>query len=966
MQASRTDQRELSTHPAMARQDLAAYVFGRKALTGWALRDLIQRPRSLAGRAMAALVLGRKRLAAGALAALVLAPALAAGPAFAATPAPVRFGMDVGAIGDQAAAGVSPDFGLFWIGPWTLSSGWGGPDNAFDKMYANGVTPVVQFYYWGDDISQACIENGCWSSLHDSWKDKANWSKLTTQLIDHLDARMKGREVIVILETEFNKADVATWEPLDGYLEAKVKEIKAGYPAAKVIMGLGNWNSGAWGTFDRTAAASDFLGIQGMRGSTRNSVSVYYDLVDATINGAKKLQATFPGKPTFVTDIALSTYPEPEWLEYQADVVGEMFQRLGELKAAGVQGIVYRTYKDNPNMDLANWFGEAERHWGFAWHGNGTAKPAWATWVAGVKAERASPASAAPAPAPAPSSAPAPRVAEGSPARVEAEAFATRTAGGAQADSAAGGGKVWNLWSNGHVAQGFDLGSPGLYDLRLRARGDWLDGVGPRMTVTLAGQPVLTATPNAGALQDFTARVSIDAPGVRELKVAFDNDAKSGAGDRNLVLDLAEVAWFGSLPVPSSGNTTRVEAEDMDHPGGAVEVQDSAAAGGLALRVAQPGEVAHGMTLAPGKYAFRAMVRGEAQGRAWPDVQVTVDGVALATKRVSFATYKVIAAEGVVHAAGTHRVGFAFTNDVAPADGQDLALVVDRIAVENLGPVPNRAPVARFDYTAAGLELRLDGRASTDADGDVLSHAWDLGDGTVLHGAQVQHAYAKKGSYQVTLTVGDGKATASAGQLIEVVRPNRAPQPAFTWSKEGLTLRVTGSAVDPDGDPLTATWKFGTGATATGWAAEHTYGQNGTYVIELAVTDGELVNRTWHEVAVRSKSPITAAKPVLARGLVVEGSAAGNRVGFAFTVRNDGGTALALAELGVQVKDRVALAGPLTLEPGQTFAFGAGMTLDAGNHVASAFLTREGGAREAIPAGDAGTQGAVAFSVASA
>ena len=252
---------------------------------------------------------------------LLAIPALIMG-GNAATPAtPVAFGMDANSVAAQTNAGVKPDYGTFWIGPWTLSSGWAGPDGQLDSMKAAGVTPAVHFYYWGDDISQSCLENGCWSSLHNAQKDKAHWQTLAQQLVDHLNSRMAGKPVVVFVETEFNKGDVSTYEALDGYLADKAHFIRNAYPAAKIVMPLGNWGSTSWGTWDRFAGASDFVGIQGMRGSTRQSQTDMYTLYDGLLAGVKTLEAKFPGKAIMLTDIAVSSYPEPSYLAVQGDVI---------------------------------------------------------------------------------------------------------------------------------------------------------------------------------------------------------------------------------------------------------------------------------------------------------------------------------------------------------------------------------------------------------------------------------------------------------------------------------------------------------------------------------------------------------------------------------------------------------------------------------------------------------------------
>ncbi|MFO1534895.1 MAG: hypothetical protein ABR586_04455, partial [Thermoplasmatota archaeon] len=308
----------------------------------------------------------------------------------------VAFGMDAASIQAQSAAGVKPDYATFWIGPWTLSSGWGGPDGQLASMSAAGVTPAIHFYYWGDDISPSCVENGCWSSLHNAQKDRAHWQMLAQQMTDHLNAKMAGKPVVVFLESEFNKGGIETYEPFDGYMADMAAFIHAKYPAAQVVLGFGNWGSNAWGTFDRAASASDMVGIQGMRGSTRQSQADMYTLYDGLLAGVKTLEAKFPGKPVMLTDIAVSSYPEPGYTKVQSDVLAEVFDNMAVLKAHGVKAMVYRSWLDSPNMDTANYYGMAERYWGVA--SSSAAKASAQVWTDGVKAERAS---VAPAPQPA-------------------------------------------------------------------------------------------------------------------------------------------------------------------------------------------------------------------------------------------------------------------------------------------------------------------------------------------------------------------------------------------------------------------------------------------------------------------------------------------------------------------------------------------------------------------------------------
>jgi PKD repeat protein len=102
--------------------------------------------------------------------------------------------------------------------------------------------------------------------------------------------------------------------------------------------------------------------------------------------------------------------------------------------------------------------------------------------------------------------------------------------------------------------------------------------------------------------------------------------------------------------------------------------------------------------------------------------------------------------------AGLHSVTFRGSDGHPGCNGSSVA--VTSITVNNV----NRAPVADANgpYTGvAGVPLAFDGSASSDPDGDPISHAWDFGDGLKGGGAMSSHTYASGGLYTVTLTVTD-------------------------------------------------------------------------------------------------------------------------------------------------------------------------------------------------------------------
>jgi hypothetical protein len=72
----------------------------------------------------------------------------------------------------------------------------------------------------------------------------------------------------------------------------------------------------------------------------------------------------------------------------QAASLREFFAGLSDLRDAGVRSVVYRSWYDS-SMSTANYYGEAERHWGLDWNTSPGYKAAGKVWVDGVKAERA-------------------------------------------------------------------------------------------------------------------------------------------------------------------------------------------------------------------------------------------------------------------------------------------------------------------------------------------------------------------------------------------------------------------------------------------------------------------------------------------------------------------------------------------------------------------------------------------------
>lgn len=272
------------------------------------------------------------------------------------------------------AAGATPRYGSFWVGTWILSSGWNDFDAAMKRSKDAGVTPVVYWYYWGDGISPSCVEYGC------NGKSRAQWTSMTGQLASHLRSTLGGAEALVVLENEFNKNGITdSWyaPTFDAHLEAVGKTLK-GVPGVKLVLGFGGWSEWTWTSFPRSAAISDYIGFQTMRASTRDSEAVYRGAADKTAYFTSYIAQKF-GKPSFLYDLALSSYPDAHWADVQAQTLDAIFSKLVSSGSTGLQGVMYRQLDDR-YMDPKNYYGAAESHWGLR-TSSGAPKPAFGVWM---------------------------------------------------------------------------------------------------------------------------------------------------------------------------------------------------------------------------------------------------------------------------------------------------------------------------------------------------------------------------------------------------------------------------------------------------------------------------------------------------------------------------------------------------------------------------------------------------------
>jgi hypothetical protein len=185
-----------------------------------------------------------------------------------------------------------------------------------------------------------------------------------------------------VLETEFNKGGIESYQPFDAELASVARRLKR-RSNVKVVLAFGNWGRENWRRFERAVDASDLVGTQLLRSSVRDAES-YDHAIDTLFEGVQSLRSFH--KPLMVVDLAVSSYPARTFELRQASVTRELGARMADFRAAGVRAILYRMVSDDPTFDISNYHGVAERHWGLL-RADGSEKPAFAAFAATVRAE---------------------------------------------------------------------------------------------------------------------------------------------------------------------------------------------------------------------------------------------------------------------------------------------------------------------------------------------------------------------------------------------------------------------------------------------------------------------------------------------------------------------------------------------------------------------------------------------------
>ncbi len=162
---------------------------------------------------------------------------------------------------------------------------------------------------------------------------------------------------------------------------------------------------------------------------------------------------------------------------------------------------------------------------------------------------------------------------------------------------------------------------------------------------------------------------------------------------------------------------------------------------------------------------------------------------------------------------------------------------------------PNEAPRSDIPQTLrlkTKVPHQFDASAAQDPDGNIISFAWDFGDGGASHRPVVDHVYDRPGVYEGSLTLTDDSGLPSGVTVRDFKvyvekKPNEAP---IAEAGADITAIVGervdfdgGASTDADSSIVSYHWDFGNGKTAIGQKRSIAYFDPGTYEVVLTVTD---------------------------------------------------------------------------------------------------------------------------------
>lgn len=144
---------------------------------------------------------------------------------------------------------------------------------------------------------------------------------------------------------------------------------------------------------------------------------------------------------------------------------------------------------------------------------------------------------------------------------------------------------------------------------------------------------------------------------------------------------------------------------------------------------------------------------------------------------------------------------------------------------------------AYFSYSPSFPSVDETINFTDESTGSPLSWSWDFGDGSTSLDQNPSHSYSSNGTYTVTLEASDGAITDTTSKEVTVSSISSSLNANFVYSPDYPSSDEVVHFTDKStGDINEWHWSFGDGSTSVGKNQEHTYQDEGSYVVRLTVT----------------------------------------------------------------------------------------------------------------------------------
>ncbi|MGF1734076.1 tetratricopeptide repeat protein [Photobacterium satsumensis] len=218
--------------------------------------------------------------------------------------------------------------------------------------HANGYIPMINYWFFGDKISPDYVQ--------------ANRKRYLDEVKNKLIPLLQDLpQAYLILEPEFNKQGIESWDGWDPLMLEVIALIRQGAPQVKIGLGLGDWDqpgsTPSYASAQKSIETSDFVASMLMLSSYTERVHSAPDWSAwvRALRLGERLQQRF-NKPWMLAYLSIAS--QPNWEAQQANELQKLNDYLPMLQKLGLFALNWFSLTDEPQQQ--GWFADAEQSFG--------------------------------------------------------------------------------------------------------------------------------------------------------------------------------------------------------------------------------------------------------------------------------------------------------------------------------------------------------------------------------------------------------------------------------------------------------------------------------------------------------------------------------------------------------------------------------------------------------------------------